>query len=48
MMLDAARRKKRGHAIRRIARDTGMAYSTVRDWLVRMHRERLRGRFDKK
>ena len=46
-MLDAARRRKIGHAIRRIARDMGMAYSTVRDRLARMHKEGLRRWFDK-
>ena len=40
--------RKRDHKIRGIARDLEMAYSTVRDWLVRMHGQGLKGRFNRK
>ena len=38
--------RKRGHSIRRIARDLETAYSTVRDWLLRMRDRGLRGRLN--
>ena len=38
--------RKRGHSIRRISRDLKTAYSTVRDWLVRMRGRGLKGRFN--
>ena len=42
-MLGACRRRKEGRSIRGMAREMGLAYSTVRDWLVRMRREILAG-----
>ena len=36
--LHAARLRKEGKSIREISRILGVAYSTVRDWLVRMPR----------
>ena len=38
--------RKRGHSIRRIARDLETAYSTIRDWLLRMRDRGLKGRFN--
>ena len=38
--------RKRGHSIRRIARDLKTAYSTIRDWLLRMRDRGLKGRFN--
>ena len=38
--------RKRGHSIRRISRDLKTAYSTVRDWLVRMRGRGLKGRYN--
>ena len=40
--------RKRGRSIRRISRDLETAYSTVRDWLVRMRDRGLRGRFNRR
>ena len=40
--------RKRGHSIRKISRDLETAYSTVRDWLVRMRDRGLRGRFNRR
>ena len=48
LRLIACRDRKRDHKIRGIARDLEMAYSTVRDWLVRMHGQGLKGRFNRK
>ena len=47
-MLEACRRRKEGRSIRGIAREMGLAYSTVRDWLVRMHAGNLLRRFDRR
>ena len=44
----AARMRKEGKSIRQIARTLCKPYSTVHDWLVRMHRRGSKGRFDKK
>ena len=38
--------RKKGHSIRRISRDLKTAYSTIRDWLLRMRDRGLKGRFD--
>ncbi len=38
--------RKNGHSIRRIARILQTAYSTIRDWLLRMRDRGLRGRFN--
>ena len=38
--------RKNGYSIRKICRELGMPYSTVRDWLVRMSKRRLKGRFN--
>ena len=38
--------RKRGHSIRRIAKDLKTAYSTIRDWLLRMRDRGLKGRFN--
>ena len=38
--------RKRGHSIRRISRDLKTAYSTVRDWLMRMRGRGLKGRYN--
>ena len=38
--------RKRGHSIRRIARDLETAYSTIRDWLLRMRDRGLKGRLN--
>ena len=40
--------RKRGHSIRRISGDLETAYSTIRDWLVRMRERGLKGRFNRK
>ena len=40
--------RKSGKSIRKVAGDLHMAYSTVRDSLVRMHKRGLAGRFDKR
>ncbi len=37
--------RKEGHSIRRISRDLKTAYSTIRDWLLRMRDRGLNGRF---
>ena len=44
----AARMRKEGKSVRQIAKTLCKPYSTVRDWLARMHRRESRGRFDKK
>ena len=46
--LDAALRRRNGEGIRDIARSLGVSYSTVRDWLLRMHNGDLDSRFDAK
>ena len=38
--------RKKGHSIRRISRDLKTAYSTIRDWLLRMRDRGLKGRFN--
>ena len=38
--------RKKGHSIRRIARDLKTAYSTIRDWLLRMRDRGLKGRLN--
>ena len=38
--------RKKGHSIRRIAKDLKIAYSTIRDWLLRMRDRGLKGRFN--
>ena len=38
--------RKKGHNIRRIAKDLKTAYSTIRDWLLRMRGRGLKGRFN--
>ena len=45
-ILEACRRRKGGRSIRGMAREMGLAYSTVRDWLVRMHAGDLNRRLD--
>ena len=45
--LHAARLRKEDRGIREISRTLGIAYSTVRDWLVRMHAGNLDRRFDR-
>ena len=47
LRLIACRDRKGGHRIRRISRDLGTAYSTVRNWLVRMSERDLKGRFNR-
>ena len=47
-MLEACRRRKEGRSIRGMAREMGLAYSTVRGWLVRMHAGNLGRRFDRR
>ena len=44
----ACRFRKRGYSIRKICRELGTAYSTVRDWLVRMSKRGLKGRFNRR
>ena len=44
----ACRERKRGRSIRGIAENLGVAYSTARDWLVRMRDRGLRGRFNRR
>ena len=46
--LHAARLRKEGKGIREISRILGVAYSTVRNWLVRMHAGNLYRRFDRR
>ena len=46
--LHAALLRKEGKGIRKISWMLGVAYSTVRDWLVRMHAGNLKRRFDRK
>ena len=38
--------RKKDHSIRRISRDLKTAYSTIRDWLLRMRDRGLKGRFN--
>ena len=38
--------RKKGHSIRRIARDLKTAYPAIRDWLLRMRDRGLKGRFN--
>ena len=38
--------RKRGHSIRRIAKDLETAYPAIRDWLLRMRDRGLKGRFN--
>ena len=38
--------RKKGHSIRRIARDLKTAYSAIRDWLLRMRDRGLKGRLN--
>ena len=38
--------RKKSHSIRRISRDLKTAYSTIRDWLLRMRDRGLKGRFN--
>ena len=38
--------RKEGHSIRRISKDLKTAYSTIRDWLLRMRDRGLKGRFN--
>ena len=45
-ILEACRRRKGGRSIRGMAREMGLAYSTVRDWLVRIHAGDLNRRLD--
>ena len=40
--------RKKGHSIRRISRDLKTAYSTIRDWLLRMRDRGLKSRFNAK
>ena len=47
-MLEACRSRKDGWSTRGTAREMGLAYSTARDWLVRMHTENLGRRFDRR
>ena len=46
--LHAARLRREGKSIREISRILGVAYSTVRDWLVRMHAGNPNRRFDRR
>ena len=46
--LHAARLRKEGRGIREISRILGVAYSIVRDWLVRMHAGNLKRWFDRR
>ena len=46
--LHAVYLRKEGKSIREISRILGVAYSTVRDWLVRMHAGNLNRRFDRR
>ena len=46
--LRAAQLRKRGKGIREASRIMGIAYSTIRDWLVRLHRTGPKSRFNKK
>ena len=46
--LHAARLRKEGKSIREISRILCVAYSTVRDWLVRMHAGNLNRRFGRR
>ena len=44
----AARFRNDGGGIRKISRMLGAVYSTVRDWLIRMHADNLMRRFDRR
>ena len=44
----ACRFRKNGYSIRKICRELGMPYSTARDWLVRMSKRGLKGRFNRR
>ena len=44
----ACRFRENGYSIRKICRGLGMPYSTVRDWLVRMSKRGLKGRFNRR
>ena len=46
--LQAAWMRKMGMSIREIAWRLFKSYSTVRDWLVKLHRRGPRGRFNKR
>ena len=46
--LQAAKMRKEERGIREIAGELCKPYSTVRDWLVRMHRRGPGGRFNKR
>ena len=48
LRLLACREKRKGRSIRKIARYPGIAYSTARDWLVRIRDRGLKGRFNRK
>ena len=48
LRLLACRERKKGHNIRKIAKYLGIAYSTARDWLVRIRDRGLKGRFSRK
>ena len=48
LRLLACRERKKGHSIRKIAKYLGIAYSTARDWLVRIRDRGLKGRFNRK
>ena len=48
LRLLACRWRKAGRSIREICKILGMPYSTVRDWLVRMSRRGLKGRFNRR
>ena len=45
-VLEACHRRKEGRSIRGTTREMGLTYSTVRDWLIRMHVGNLGRRFD--
>ena len=40
--------RKRGHSIRRIARDLETTYPTIRDWLLRMRGRGLKGKLNER
>ena len=47
-MLETCRRRKEGRNIWGMAREMGLAYSTVWDWLVRLHMRNLGRRLDRR